>query len=683
MADERKPKDTRKESATKSAPKPPIDDDVAGKAYDGRLMRRLLTYLRPYKLQTALSCVAIVFKAASDVMGPYLVKVAVDAYMTNTPPEKLSWLAHHLSSRPINGITQIGLLYLGALLFTYVLEFLQTYMMQWTGQKIMFDLRSQIFRHLQRMSPAFFDHNPVGRLVTRVTSDVDALNEMFTSGVLAIFEDIFVLAFIVIIMLRMSWPLALLTISVIPAILYATRIFRRYVRDSYRRQRAATAKINSFTQEFVSGMSVVQLFNREKRAFDDYSAVNAENKQAWTDAIFAYALYYPIVEFLSSFAIALVIWRGGIAVLHSAAFLAALPAGLHLNRVPGLFGTVTLGVLIAFIQYAQRFFRPIQDLSDKYNILQAAMAASERVFKLIDTKSEIVSPPYPVTGDGSGRVEFRDVWFTYQKLDEAQLTRIATASDADLRHFADIEWILCGVSFTVEPDETAAIVGHTGAVKTTITSLMMRFYDIQRGSILVDGVDVREQDLKTLRQRFGVVLQDPYLFSGTIADNIRLGSKWITDAALERAADEVNVGDFIRTLPLQFAEPVRERGATLSTGQKQLISFARALAHDPGILILDEATSSVDTDTELRVRLAISRMITGRTSILIAHRLSTIQRADTILVMHKGQLREKGTHQQLLTERGLYWKLYQLQYRDQELGTGSDATTPLEPLSAD
>jgi ATP-binding cassette subfamily B protein len=671
MADERKPKDSKPEPAKKTAQ----DDEVVGKIYDRHLIRRLLTYLRPYKVQVILSALSIIFKAGSDVMGPYLVKVAVDTYMSDTPVTELSWLARHLSPKPMNGITQIGLLYLGALLVTYLLEFLQTYTMQWTGQKIMFDLRSQIFRHLQTMSPAFFDHNPVGRLVTRVTSDVDALNEMFTSGVLAIFEDIFVLSFIVIIMLRMSWPLALLAISVIPAILYVTRIFRRHVRDSYRRQRHATARINSFTQEYVSGMPVVQLFNREQRAFDDYSAVNAENKKAWTDAIFAYALYYPIVEFLSSTAIALVIWFGGDAVLRNAGFTNGLRHSI--------FGTVTLGVLIAFIQYAQRFFRPIQDLSDKYNILQAAMAASERVFKLLDTEPTIVSPAHPVAGDGSGRVEFRNVWFTYQKLDAAQQARIASATDEDLRTYADIEWILRGVSFVIEPDETAAIVGHTGAGKTTITSLMMRFYDIQRGSILIDDVDVREQDLKKLRQRFGVVLQDPFLFSGTIADNVRLGSKWITDERLERACDEVNVGDFIRTLPMKFAEPVRERGATLSTGQKQLISFARALAHDPGILILDEATSSVDTDTELRVRLALSRMITGRTSILIAHRLSTIQRADTILVMHKGQLREKGTHQQLLTQRGLYWKLYELQYKDQELGTGSDAPTPLEPLSAD
>jgi ATP-binding cassette subfamily B protein len=671
MADDRKPKDSPTEPAKKTAQ----DDEVVGKVYDRHLMGRLLTYLRPYKVQTTLAAVSIIFKAGSDVMGPYFVKVAVDTYMSDTPPANLSWLARHLSRTPINGITQLAILYLGALLVTYLLEFLQTYTMQWTGQKIMFDLRSQIFRHLQRMSPSFFDHNPVGRLVTRVTSDVDALNEMFTSGVLAIFEDVFVLAFIVIIMLRMSWPLALLAISVIPAILYVTRIFRRHVRDSYRRQRHATARINSFTQEYVSGMSIVQLFNREQRAFNDFSAVNAENKKAWSDAIFAYALYYPIVEFLSSTAIALVIWFGGDAVVRNTAF----GAGLRHS----VFATVTLGVLIAFIQYAQRFFRPIQDLSDKYNILQAAMAASERIFKLLDTEPTIVSPPHPVAGDKSGRVEFRNVWFTYQKLDEAQRTRIATATDEDLNTFADIEWILRGVSFVIDPDETAAIVGHTGAGKTTITSLMMRFYDIQRGSILVDGVDVREQDLKKLRQRFGVVLQDPFLFSGTIADNVRLGSSWITDERLERACDEVNVGDFIRTLPKQFAEPVRERGATLSTGQKQLISFARALAHDPGILILDEATSSVDTDTELRVRLALSRMITGRTSILIAHRLSTIQRADEILVMHKGQLRERGTHQELLSHRGLYWKLYQLQYKDQELGTGTDTTAPLQPLSAD
>jgi ATP-binding cassette subfamily B multidrug efflux pump len=699
-------KEVKKEKpeATPQAPKR-TEDDVVGKVYDARLARRLFGYLKPYKLATTTSALAIFLKSISDVFGPYLVKVAVDTYFAPTPGTRLSWLGRHLSTNPTTGVTQIGMLYLGALSLSFGLEFVQTYLMQWTGQKIMFDLRSQIFRHIQRMTVAFFDRNPVGRLVTRVTSDVDALNEMFTSGVLAIFEDVFALTFIVAIMLSMSWPLALLTLSVIPAILYATQRFRTHVRDSYRRQRAATAKINSFTQEYVSGMSIVQLFNREPRAFRDFSAVNHENKLAWTDAIFAYALYYPVVEFLSSIAIALVIWYGGIAVLHAS----SLTWLTHHRYATGtgtsfsiLGNTVTIGILIAFIQYAQRFFRPIQDLSDKYNILQAAMAASERVFKLLDTEPEIPFLANPIASNSSGRIEFRNVWFTYQQLTEAQQAALketccpndeiphlnknphpersegspsipSTQSPEDNPLLADVEWILRGVSFTVEPNSTAAIVGHTGAGKTTITALMMRFYDIQAGQVLVDGVDVRDQDLKALRQRFGVVLQDPFLFSGTIAKNIRLGTASITDQEVENAAEEVNVADFIRTLPAGFDEPVLERGSTLSTGQKQLISFARALAHRPGILILDEATSSVDTETEFRVRSALDRMITGRTSVLIAHRLSTIQRADTILVMHKGQLREQGTHQQLLTLRGLYYKLYQLQYKDQELG---------EPLSA-
>jgi ATP-binding cassette subfamily B protein len=667
MADEQK--------KTAAAPQPikpddsrrTADDDVVGKAYDGRLMKRLVRYLAPYKLQVAVSAVAIVLKAGSDVLGPYFVKVAVDNYFAPTH-EKHSWLAGKLSADPVRGVTEIAALYLASLGLIFGLEFVQTYMMQWTGQKIMFDLRSQIFRHIQQMHVGFFDRNPVGRLVTRLTSDVDALNDMFTSGVLAIFEDVFLLSFIVAIMVKMSWLLALLTLSVIPLILYATGLFRRHVRDSYRRQRAATAKINSFTQEYVSGMSVVQLFNRERRAFNDFSAVNDENKRAWTDAIFAYALYYPVVELLSSIAIALVIWWGGIAVLHATPALAAHAGFLH--------PVVTLGILIAFIQYAQKFFRPIQDLSDKYNILQAAMAASERIFKLLDTETEIkTTSAHPAQGDGSGRIEFRDVWFAYQTLTAEQRERVSTLTDEELGRCSDIEWILRGVSFTVEPDATAAIVGHTGAGKTTITALMMRFYDVQRGAVMVDGVDVREQDLKKLRQRFGVVLQDPFLFSGTIAQNIRLGSNWITEDEVANAAEEVNVADFIRTLPLGFAEPVLERGSTLSTGQKQLISFARALAHRPGILILDEATSSVDTETEFRVRLALERMITGRTSVLIAHRLSTIQRADTILVMHKGKLREQGTHQELLAMHGLYFKLYQLQYKDQELDADAAAVS--------
>ncbi len=565
------------------------------------------------------------------------------------------WLAHWLSPWSANGgawtgISELAGLWLASLTFSYVLEALQTWLMQWTGQKVMFDLRSQIFRHLQMMHVGFFDRNPVGRLVTRLTTDVDALNEMFTSGVFAIFEDVFVLAGIVFVMLRMQWWLALAAFSVLPLILLATRIFRKYVRDSYRRIRAAVARINSFAQEYISGMSLVQLFNRQARAFSDFSAINQTYMEAFKDNILAYALYYPVVEFLSSLAIALIIWLGGGGVLR---------------------GTILLGTLVGFMQYALRFFRPIQDLSEKYNILQAAMAASERVFKLLDTAPEIVSPPNPKAGDGSGRIEFRDVWFTYQRLDAATVARIAAATPAELQAMSDIEWVMRGVSFTVEPNQTAAIVGHTGAGKTTITSLMMRFYDVQHGQVLVDGVDVRQQDLTRLRQRFGVVLQDPFLFSGTVRDNICLGTDSITDDDMRLAAEQVNVDDFIRTLPGQYEEPLRERGAGLSTGQKQLINFARALAHRPGILILDEATSSVDTDTEFLVRAALERMVEGRTSVVVAHRLSTVQRADVILVMHRGQLREMGSHQELLAMHGIYWRLYQLQYKDQEVGEPS------------
>ena len=622
-------------------------DDVVGKVYDSRLMGRLLKYLRPYKWQAGVSFVAILLKAASDVVGPFLFKIGIDNYLTSRRPEHPNWLARQLSPNPITGITQLAGLYLAALVLTYIFEFVQTYLIQWMGQKVMFDLRSQIFRHIQGMHVAFFDRNPVGRLVTRLTSDVDALNEMFTSGVFAIFDDVFVLAGIVFIMLQMNWKLALLAFAVLPLIGGVTAIFRKHVRSSYRRIRSAIARINAFTQEHISGMTVVQLFNREQRAYGDFEAVNRQHMVAFKDAILAYALYYPAVEILSTVAIALVLWRGGDGVLR---------------------GTVTVGVLVAFMQYSMRFFRPIQDLSDKYNILQAAMAASERVFQLLDTPTEILNPDDAKAANQIGRIEFRNVWFTYQPLDQDQKSRIAAASQRELTELgSSIEWILRDVSFTVEPSQTAAIVGHTGAGKTTIVSLMMRFYDIQSGSILVDGVDVRLHDLKQLRQRFGVVLQDPFLFSGTIADNIRLGSEWITDERMRQAADDVNLLDYIEELPGGFGEAVRERGATLSTGRKQLINFARALAHDPKILILDEATSSVDTDTELLVRSALERMVDGRTSVVIAHRLSTVQRADVILVMHKGQLREMGTHQELLARRGLYYKLYQLQYKDQEL----------------
>ena len=638
------------------------DEDPVGKVYDSRLIRRLAHYLKPYWWQAVVSSVSISLKSFSDVAGPYLVMVGIDRYFPaqaghgaptvilshESGPTRL--LLKYLPDSPYQGITRLAMFYLAALLSAYLFEFIQTYLMQWTGQKIMFDLRRDIFRHMQRMHVGFFDNHAVGRLVTRITSDVDAINEMFTGGILAIVDDFFTLSIMAIVMLSINWWLALLAFAVLPLILIVTRIFRNSVRESYRRVRAAIARINSFTQEHVSGMSVVQLFNREQRAFNDFEAVNRLHMIAFKDTIFAYALYYPAVELLSSVAIALVIWRGGFGVLS---------------------GSVTIGMLAMFNMYSQRFWRPIQDLSDKYNILQAAMAACERIFKLLDTAPEIVNPAHPQTGDGTNRIEFRHVWFTYQKLTPGQQVEIDRASKSpncavDLAALKDIEWILKDVSFTIEPGQTIAIVGHTGAGKTTLTSLMMRFYDVTAGAILLDGVDLREQDLNSLRAHFAVVLQDPFLFTGTLAENIRFGNEQITEATLLQAARDVNVLDFIETLPNGFNEPVQERGSSLSTGQKQLVNFARALAYNPRILILDEATSSVDTDTELRIRGALERMVEGRTSVLIAHRLSTVQRAEAILVMHKGQLREIGSHQQLLAQRGLYWKLYQLQYKDQE-----------------
>ncbi|MFY9979301.1 MAG: ABC transporter ATP-binding protein [Candidatus Sulfotelmatobacter sp.] len=637
------------------------EEEVLGKAYDSRLMARLLKYLRPYKWQVAIALVSILLKSFADVLGPYLTKVAIDRYLAPAKGPSSGATAgiwDWLSPRPMTGIAQIATIYLGLLMMTFLLEFLQTYFMQWTGQKVMFDLRRQIFRHLQRLHIAFFDKNPVGRLVTRVTTDVDALNEMFTSGVVSIFEDLFVLLGIIAIMLCMNWKLALITFAVLPFIVVATKIFRDRVRDSYRRIRVAIARINAYLQEHVSGMVVLQLFNRERKAYKRFAEINRVHMDAYKDAILAYSIYYPVVEILSAIAIACVIWFGGGDVMRnlhvtSVAVSFNWKTLIAFRLVPAF---ATLGVLVAFIQYALRFFRPIQDFSEKYNILQSAMAASERIFKLLDAPPQVVSPAVTRTAAGPGRIEFDHVWFAY---------RDETSSD-----LSGPDWVLRDVSFTIEPGETVAIVGHTGAGKTTLISLLLRFYDVQKGAVRIDGVDVRDMDVAELRSRFGVVLQDPFLFSGTIGGNIRLGTERIRDEDVEQAAEDVNLLDFVRALPKGFDEEVRERGSTLSTGQKQLISFARALAHEPKILILDEATSSVDTETEFRVREALSRMVEGRTSLIIAHRLSTVQRADKIIVMHKSQLREMGTHQQLLAQRGIYFKLYQLQYKDQEINAG-------------
>jgi ATP-binding cassette subfamily B multidrug efflux pump len=653
------------------------EEEIVGKAYDGRLMRRLLTYLRPYKWHVVVALAAIILKSGLDVLGPYLTKIAIDKYLAKSPNSH-SWIGDQLSSAPLVGIAQIGALYVGILVFTFLLEFVQTYLMQWTGQKVMFDLRRQIFRHLQFMHVGFFDKHPVGRLVTRVTTDVDALNEMFTAGVVSIFEDVFVLAGIIAIMMLMNWKLALITFAVLPLIAYATLIFRDKVRDSYRRIRTAIARINAYLQEAVSGMLVLQLFNREKRAFNKFSDINASHMEAFKDAIMAYSVYYPVVEILSAIAVASIIWFGGSEVIRnlSVSSVAIEFSKKSLLSVHLVENVVTIGVLVAFMQYAQRFFRPIQDLSEKYNILQSAMAAGERVFKLLDTKVEVTSPKIAKIPQGPGLIEFDHVWFAYN---------ISAQAHGETR---EPDWVLRDVNFVLEPGETIAVVGHTGAGKTTLISLLMRFYDVQRGAIRIDGVDIKEMNLDDLRGRFGVVLQDPFLFSGTVAGNIRLGTARIQDADVEQAAEDVNLADFIRTLPGGFKEEVRERGSTLSTGQKQLISFARALAHSPKILILDEATSSVDTETEFRVRDALSHMVEGRTALIIAHRLSTIQRADKIIVMHKGQVREMGSHQQLLTQRGIYHKLYQLQYKDQEVGVErapSPATSDVgqTPVSAD
>jgi ATP-binding cassette subfamily B protein len=633
------------------------EEEVLGKAYDSRLMKRLLRYLAPYKWQVAIALGSIFLKVGADVLGPYLTKIVIDRYLAPVPGLHTRF-DRFLSSNPFAGIAQIAALYVGLLVFSFLLEYLQTYYMQWAGQMVMFDLRKEIFRHLQRMHIGFYDRNPVGRLVTRVTSDVDALNEMFTSGVVSIFEDVFVLAGIVAIMLHMNPKLALITFAVLPLIAIATKIFRDKVRDSYRRIRVAIARINAYLQEHVSGMVVLQLFNREQRAFAKFSDVNASHMDAFKDAIMAHAVYYPVVEILSSIAIACVIWFGGNDVIR---------------------GATTIGILAAFIQYAQRFFRPIQDFSEKYNILQSAMASSERIFKLLDTPVEITSPAVTKKPEGPGRIEFDHVWFAYRNIPintgDGKNGKGARAAEDRATHttqpLLEPDWVLRDVSFVIEPGETVAIVGHTGAGKTTIISLLMRFYDVQKGAIKIDGVDVKDMDLADLRRRYGVVLQDPFLFTGTVEGNIRLGTQFITDEDVQQAAIDVNLAEFIRTLPQGFKEEVRERGSTLSTGQKQLISFARALAHNPKILILDEATSSVDTETEFKVRDALSRMVEGRTSVVIAHRLSTVQRADKIIVMHKGLVREEGTHQQLLAQRGIYYKLYQLQYKDQEIPVGS------------
>lgn len=603
------------------------EEEVLGKAYDARLMRRLLAYLRPYWLVVSGALVAIVLYGILQALPPYLLKVEVDRYLDPVSHAKVPpVLDRFLSPNPLVGIAQIAfVLFLPTVLLGFWLEFAQSYAMQLVGQKVMYDLRKQLFAHLQRLQLSFYDHNPVGRLVTRVTSDVDVLNELFASGMVAIFGDFFTLLSIVVVMLSLNWKLALLTFSILPLIVLVSVAFRKAVRGSYRRIRVAIARINAYLQEHITGMTVIQLFNRESRSFEEFENVNRSHMEAYKDSILAYGLFFPAVDFLGTLAVAIIIYLGG---------------GMAIQRL------VTVGTAIAFIQYSQRFFRPIQDLSDKYNIFQAAMASAERIFKLLDTPVTIADPAPPILlANPQGRIEFRQVGFAYQ----------------------DDHRVVENVSFAIEPGETVAIAGHTGAGKTTLTSLLLRFYDVQEGAVLFDGIDIRQLRLRDLRQNFGLVLQDPFLFFGTVASNIRLGTEGISDARLREVARQVNILDFVESLPGGFDEPVKERGATLSVGQKQLLSFARALAHNPKVLILDEATSSVDPETEALIREALRRLLENRTSLVIAHRLSTIQNASKIVVMHKGHVREVGSHQELLQRRGIYYKLYELQYKDQEL----------------
>ena len=604
------------------------EEQKLGKVYDAHLMRRLAVYLIPYKFAVVAAVVFLVLNSMLQIVGPWLTKLAVDRYLAPAPHTVPAWLEVWLARDAYTGLTQISVLYLGVMLLSLIFSFAQGYLMQWTGQKAMFDLRRKLVEHLQRVDVAYYDRTPVGRLLTRVTTDVDALNELFASGVVAILGDLCVILFLLTAMVKMSIGLTLLLLAVTPLILLVTMRFRRDVRDSNRRIRTAIARINAFLQEHVTGVSVVQLFNREKRAGGEFEERNREHMDAFKEAITAYGWFYPAVEFLGMLALAALLSYGGFRIRQE---------------------DLTLGALVAFFQYAMRFFRPIQDLSEKYSILQTAMAAAERTFQLLDTQPAVVAPGQAASLPPGGlAVEFDHVWFAYK----------------------DEDWVLRDVSFRIEPGETIAVVGHTGAGKTTLTNLLLRFYDIQKGAIKLGGVDIRDLDPHELRRHFGIVLQDPFLFTGTLASNIRLGTETITNEQLREAAERVNLLDFVDTLEAKFEHEVRERGSGLSTGQKQLISFARALAHNPRFLILDEATSSVDTETEQKIRDALVNLIEGRTSIVIAHRLSTVQRADRIFVMHKGQLRESGTHQQLLALRGLYWRLYQLQYKDQEVSKG-------------
>lgn len=584
------------------------EEESLGKIYDHRLARRLLRYLRPYRWIVILSVVLLTIASSFRLVGPLLTQIAID---------------DHIQKGDTAGLGRIALLYLGVLVLQFVISFAQTYLTNWTGQKIMLDMRMEIFGHIQRLDLSFFDRTPAGRIITRMTTDVDVLNDLFTSGVVNIFGDLVSLFGIVILMLWLDWRLALVCLAVIPVLFAATMVFKRKVRGSYRRVRTAIARINAFLQETITGMSVVQIFVQEKRKAREFDDRNREHLEANLGSIFYYAVYYPVVDVLGAVSIALIIWYGGLQSIQ---------------------GTLTLGILVAFIQYAERFYKPISDLSEKFNILQSAMASSERIFGLLATPPVIESPRSPRRlNQIAGAIEFRQVHFSYKPGVP----------------------VLRNINLRIHPGEKIAIVGATGSGKSTLINLLCRFYDVAEGEILLDGIDVRNLELEQLRRSVAVVLQDVFLFSASIEENVGLWAHSIGRDRIEEAARQVHADGFVRRLPDAYATTVSERGSSLSVGQRQLLSFARALAHDPKILILDEATSSVDTETELLIQDALNRLMEHHTSVIIAHRLSTIQKCDRIVVLHKGEIKEVGTHSELLRKRGIYYKLYQLQYKDQ------------------
>lgn len=617
------------------------EEEKLGKLYDSHLTKRLMRYLRPYRWKVFLAVSLGLAVACADILGPKLFEIGIDRYVV---PAATGSLLH---SAALKGLLWVVAAFLGALVTSFGLQYVQVSMMSWVAQETMYDMRKEIFAHLQRLPMSFYDRSPVGRLVTRATTDVDALNDLFSSGIVMMLNDFVMLFGLAAFLIYWHPLLGLVTLSPLPFMILLTYFFRNHVRGANRQIRTAIARINAFLQEHISGMSVVQLFNREAKSRTQFAKLNQIHMEAYKDAIDAFSYFYPGVEFLSMSGIALVYWFGG---------------GHTID------GTLKIGVLLAFMMYAQRFFRPIQDLSEKFNILQAAMAASERIFGLLDEPLSIEAANQPVTLPAvHGGVEFRNVWFAYRGGAEPK----------------EEDWVLRDVSFKAEPGQTLAIVGHTGAGKTTIIQLLLRFYEIQRGQILIDGVDIREIDVQDLRRLFGIVLQDPFLFTGTLESNVRLETASVDREAAESALREVGLGPYIDSQAKGLDTPVTERGGTLSVGQRQLVSFARALAHDPKLLILDEATSSVDTNTEILIREALDRLLRDRTAIVIAHRLSTIQHADRILVFHKGRLREQGSHQELLALRGIYYRLYQLQYKEQELRSFPSAAAGFsQPLPA-